>query len=228
MKKTYHLCLSAGNEVMFRDLEDYHRGFNCFASALYKTESTGLVESFMSTHTHQLVQTRCPEEFMYNFRQPYSMYFNRKYHRKGRLRSMNPLTGIYNHNLDAKGRLFIPAQLREELGEVFYVTVSHEKCLWAYPHETWQALQERVNALSMLEQGRMRALFAYAAKCEPDSQGRILLPQNLRDFAGLTKSVTVVGSNNHVELWDSDSWTPIMEQEMTPENIYAIMGELGL
>ena len=107
---------------------------------------------------------------------------------------MNPLTGIYNHNLDAKGRLFIPAKLREELGEVFYVTVSHEKCLWAYPHETWQALQERVNALSMLEQGRMRALFAYAAKCEPDSQGRILLPQNLRDFAGLTKSVTVVGA----------------------------------
>ena len=123
---------------------------------------------------------------------------------------MNPLTGIYNHNLDAKGRLFIPAKLREELGDVFYVTVSHEKCLWAYPPETWQALQERVNALSMLE------------------QGRILLPQNLRDFAGLTKSVTVVGSNNHVEFWDSDSWTPIMEQEMTPENIYAIMGELGL
>ena len=141
---------------------------------------------------------------------------------------MNPLTGIYNHNLDAKGRLFIPAKLREELGEVFYVTVSHEKCLWAYPHETWQALQERVNAMPMLEQGRARALYSYAAKCEPDSQGRILLPQNLRDFAGLTKSVTVVGSNSHVELWDSDSWTPVMEQEMTPENIYAIMKELGL
>ena len=85
MKKTFHLCLSAGDEIMFRDLEDYHRGFNCFANALCKTDSTGLVESFMSTHTHQLVQTRCPEEFMYNFRQPYTMYFNNKYHRKGRL-----------------------------------------------------------------------------------------------------------------------------------------------
>ena len=85
MKKTYHLCLSAGDEIMFRDLEDFHRGFNCFACALYKTDSTGLVESFMSTHTHQLVQTHRPEEFMYNFRQPYSMYFNKKYHRKGRL-----------------------------------------------------------------------------------------------------------------------------------------------
>lgn len=85
MKKTYHLCLSAGDEVMFRDLEDYYRGFNCFACALYKTDSTGLVEAFMSTHTHQLVQTRCLEDFMYAFRQPYTMYFNKKYHRKGRL-----------------------------------------------------------------------------------------------------------------------------------------------
>ena len=85
MKKTFHLCLSAGDEIMFRDLEDYHRGFNCFANALCKTDSTGLVESFMSTHTHLLVQTRYPEEFMYNFRQPYTMYFNNKYHRSGRL-----------------------------------------------------------------------------------------------------------------------------------------------
>ena len=65
MKKTFHLCLSAGDEVMFRDLEDYHRGFNCFALALYKTGSTGLVEAFMSTHTHQLVQTCDPRGFMY-------------------------------------------------------------------------------------------------------------------------------------------------------------------
>ena len=85
MKKTYHLCLSGGNEIMFRDTEDYNRGFNCFALALHKTGSTGLVESFMSTHTHQLVQTSDPDGFMYCFRLPYTMYFNRKYNRKGRL-----------------------------------------------------------------------------------------------------------------------------------------------
>lgn len=85
MKRTYHLCLSAGDEVMFRDLEDYNRGFNCFALALYKTDSTGLVESFMSTHVHKLVQTHDPKEFMFNFRNPYSKYFNRKYGRSGRL-----------------------------------------------------------------------------------------------------------------------------------------------
>ena len=85
MKKTYHLCLSAGDEVMFRDLEDYYRGFNCFALALYKTSSAGLVESFMSTHTHQMIQTSDPKDFMFNFRNPYSKYFNRKYGRTGKL-----------------------------------------------------------------------------------------------------------------------------------------------
>lgn len=85
MKKTYHVCLSAGDEIMFRDLEDYNRGFNCFALALHKTGSTGLVEAFMATHTHQVIQTSDPKEFMWHFRQPYSMYFNNKYQRDGRL-----------------------------------------------------------------------------------------------------------------------------------------------
>ena len=85
MKKTYHLCLSAGDEVMFRDLEDYHRGFNCFAVALHKTDAVGLVESFMATHTHQMVQTHAPKDFMFCFRNPYAKYFNNKYGRTGKL-----------------------------------------------------------------------------------------------------------------------------------------------
>lgn len=85
MKSTYHLCLSAGNEILFRDLEDYNRGFNCFAIALYKTDSIGLVESIMSNHIHQLIQSADPAGLMYNFRIQYSMYFNRKYSRKGKL-----------------------------------------------------------------------------------------------------------------------------------------------
>lgn len=72
MKKTYHICLSAGNEVMFRDEEDYIRGFNCFALALYKTETTGLVECFMSNHYHLLVHTADPKAFIYAMRLSYS------------------------------------------------------------------------------------------------------------------------------------------------------------
>ena len=89
---------------MFRDLEDYHMGFNYFALALHKTGSTGLVEAFMSTHTHQLVQTADPDEFMLCFRQPYSMYFNHKYHRSGKLGENRHFTLEvvgYHHNIAA-------------------------------------------------------------------------------------------------------------------------------
>ena len=89
---------------MFRDQEDYHRGFNCFAIALHKTGSTGLVEAEMSTHMHQLIQTTDPDEFMYCFRQSYSMYFNHKYQREGRLgeeKHFTMETVGYNHILAA-------------------------------------------------------------------------------------------------------------------------------
>ena len=77
-----------------------------------------------------------------------------------------------------------------------------------------------------LQQRKVRPLFAYAARCDLDGQGRILLPQHLREFAGLTKSVTVVGSNNHAEFWDSARWDEICPLEALPENIAAVMEEL--
>ena len=136
------------------------------------------------------------------------------------------MTGEYQHSLDSKGRLFMPAKLREELGAVFYITISMVRCLCAYSSESWDALSERVNAMPYVKQRKMRPLFAHAARCELDSQGRVLVPQNLRDYANLTKSVTVVGCNNHAELWDSDAWQTVFEEETTPENIAAVMEEL--
>ena len=136
------------------------------------------------------------------------------------------MTGEYQNSLDSKGRLFMPAKLREELGAVFYITISMHRCLCAYSSESWDALSERVNAMPYVKQRKMRPLFAHAARCELDSQGRVLVPQNLRDYANLTKSVTVVGCNNHAELWDSDAWQTVFEEETTPENIAAVMEEL--
>ena len=101
MKKTWHLCLSGGDEVLFRDEEDYNRGFNCFALALYKTGSTGLVESFQSTHCHKMIQSEDPTGFMYTMRQSYSKYFNRKYGRHGRVGEKThfsmEIAGLYHH-----------------------------------------------------------------------------------------------------------------------------------
>lgn len=85
MKRTFHICLSSHDEVMFRDDDDYNRGFNTFALALYKTDSIGLVESFMSDHVHMLVQTEDPDRFMRAYRMPYTKYFNNRYGRHGRL-----------------------------------------------------------------------------------------------------------------------------------------------
>ena len=136
------------------------------------------------------------------------------------------MTGEYQHTLDSKGRLFIPARLRDELGNVFYVTLSMDKCLSVYSAESWQEFSDKVNAMPYVKQRKMRPLFAYAAKCELDAQGRVLVPQNLRDFAGLVKNVTVVGANNHAEFWDSDNWAATKLEEVTPENIAAVMQEL--
>ena len=136
------------------------------------------------------------------------------------------MTGEYQHSLDNKGRLFIPAKLRDELGEVFFVTLSMDRCLCAYSQENWQVLSEKVNAMPYVRQRKMRPLFAHAARCELDGQGRTLIPQGLRDYAGLSKNVTVVGCNNHAELWDSAAWSEVYAVETTPENIASVMEEL--
>ncbi len=137
------------------------------------------------------------------------------------------MTGEYQHILDAKGRLFIPAKLREKLGGVFYVTISMDECLSAYSLETWQGIQDKFDSLPLSKARKVRPLFANACRCELDGQGRILLPQKLRDFAGLKKNVTVIGVSNHAELWDTDKWNALESAELTPENIAAAMEELG-
>lgn len=101
MKKSYHICISSNDEVMFRDEEDYNRGFNIFALALYKTESTGLVECNMSNHSHMLIQTSNPDRFAEAYRMPYSKYFNYKYKRCGKLGEQHhfatEINGLYHH-----------------------------------------------------------------------------------------------------------------------------------
>ena len=81
------------------------------------------------------------------------------------------MTGEYQHSLDNKGRLFIPAKLRDELGEVFFITLSMDRCLCAYSGEAWQALSDKVSAMPYVKQRKMRPLFAHAARCELDSAG---------------------------------------------------------
>ena len=118
-------------------------------------------------------------------------------------------TGEYRHNLDAKGRLIIPARFRDQLGDEFTVTRSLDGCLAMYAAPEWQALEEKLNALPMTnEKARSlkRFLLGSAAICELDKQGRILLPQVLRDRAGLDKDITLLGVGDHIEIWDTNTY----------------------
>ena len=137
------------------------------------------------------------------------------------------MTGEYRHSLDSKGRVFIPARLREELGDVFFITLSMDHCLNIYSSENWKVFTDKVNEMSYVSQRKMRPLLAHAVKCELDAQGRTLIPQALRDYAGLEKNVAVVGCNNHAEIWDSDKWTETNNLETSSDNIAAVMEELN-
>ena len=91
---------------------------------------------------------------------------------------------------------------------------------------SWREFSDKVNAMSYANQRKMRPLFAYAARCELDNQGRTLIPAHLREYAHLGKGVAVIGCNNHAEIWDEESWSRISESEITPENIASVMDQL--
>ena len=136
------------------------------------------------------------------------------------------MTGVYNHSIDAKGRLFIPAPLRNDLGSVFYVTIAIQPCLTAYPLSEWEAMKAQVGAMPRAKQIKMRPLFAHAARCELDTQGRILIPQALREKVGLDKNVAVVGSGLYTEIWDAVAWAAVDAAETSPENMAQVFEEL--
>ena len=135
------------------------------------------------------------------------------------------MTGTYEHSIDAKSRLFIPAKLREELGTTFYLTMGIDACLAVYPQESWNVFTEKFASLPMSQSRVMRPLFANAVKCEPDTQGRIVLPQRLRKYAGLEKDAVIIGVHNRAEIWSAEKWNET-EEEMTPEKMAAIMESL--
>ena len=140
---------------------------------------------------------------------------------------MNGVKGEYRHTIDAKGRLFMPAKLREELGGVFIITKGLDNCLFVYSQEDWQVLEDKIRALP-LSQSRdlQRFFFSSAAECEPDGQGRILIPQNRRQYAGLGKEAAVIGVSGRCEIWDAARWDAY-SGDITSESIVGAMETLG-
>lgn len=119
------------------------------------------------------------------------------------------LIGTYEHTVDDKGRLFIPAKLRSDLGEVFIGTKGVGECLFVFSMTEWERLSERLKTIPLANaagQGFIRMLFANAFECIPDKQGRVLLPKTLRDRIHLEKDAVVNGVMSRVEIWPKAAW----------------------
>lgn len=138
--------------------------------------------------------------------------------------------GEYNHTVDEKGRLIIPSKFREELGNTFVVTKGLDGCLFVYDNAEWKALEEKLRALPLTNRDARafaRFMLAGAAQVEVDKQGRILLPQVLRGFAGLEKDVVLIGVASRIEIWSKDKWE-MATFEMDGEELAEKMENLGI
>ena len=117
--------------------------------------------------------------------------------------------GEYKHTVDAKGRLIVPSKFREQLGDEFVVTKGLDGCLFVYENTEWKVLEEKLHTLPLTNANARkfsRFFLAGATSCEVDKQGRILLPQILRDFAGIEKEAVLVGVGSRIEIWSRERW----------------------
>ncbi|AJK89095.1 transcriptional regulator MraZ [Lysinibacillus fusiformis] len=117
--------------------------------------------------------------------------------------------GEYQHSVDAKGRLIVPAKFREALGEAFVVTRGLDNCLFGYPMNEWRKLEEKLKDLPMTKKDTRafaRFFFSGATEVEIDKQGRINIPATLMQHAHLVKECVVLGVSNRIEIWAKDAW----------------------
>ena len=138
-------------------------------------------------------------------------------------------TGEYNHTIDAKGRLIVPAKFRTKLGEAFVITNGNDGCLAIYAKEDWEAFLEQLKAIPNNKAKRtfVRNFVSAANEVEVDKQGRILIPTTLRENAGIEKDVVLAGVIDKIEVWDKERW----EETSSVEDIDDIseqLADLGL
>ncbi len=140
--------------------------------------------------------------------------------------------GEFEHSVDDKGRLTIPARFRDELAGGVVVTRGLDDCLWAYPRSEWEKLAEKIADLPTTNPAARkfaRFMFSSAFDSIPDRQGRVLIPQNLRKFAGITTECTVIGVMNKVEIWNPGKWSAdLAEVEENPDSFINQLQELDI
>ena len=142
------------------------------------------------------------------------------------------MIGKYSAKLDEKNRLIVPAKLREELGEQFYVTLGvncGHRCLTIYTAAEWKTLSENFNALSISQRaGATSLIFMNAAECSPDKQYRFALTPFLLNYAGIDREVMIVGRAGQAEIWDAGEFERFEAENLTPEKLLASLEAIGL
>jgi MraZ protein len=140
--------------------------------------------------------------------------------------------GEYSHNLDDKGRMAVPAQFRRDLSKGAVVTRGLDNCLFLYTKTEWEKLAEKLANLPISQSNTRafsRLMLAGAMDVEMDKQGRVILPEYLRSFAGIKKNLVIAGLYNRLEIWDQELWNTYKKQtEVESGAIAEKMGELGV
>jgi len=142
------------------------------------------------------------------------------------------LIGEYEHSLDSKGRMILPAKIREDLGEKFIITKGLDGCLFGFSESEWNNFEEKLKQLPLTNKNArdfVRFFLSGAVEAETDKQGRFLIPANLREYADLDKEAVVTGVGTRIEIWERDKWKKYNSDEnISAEQIADNMASLGV
>ena len=142
------------------------------------------------------------------------------------------LIGEYEHSLDVKGRLIMPAKLREDMGEKFIITTGLDGCLFGFSMPEWKQFEDKLKTLPITNKNArnfVRFFLSGATECELDKQGRFLIASKLRAVAALDKDVAIIGAGTRIEIWNKEKWEEHnSEENLSIEEIEKNMEELGI
>lgn len=139
--------------------------------------------------------------------------------------------GEYQHSLDEKSRVIVPAKYREQLGTCFVLTKGLDGCLFVYPQNEWTSFEQKLKELPLTNMNArkfVRFFLAGAVECTPDKQGRILIPNHLKVYSSIEKDIVFIGMGNRIEVWSSSMWDAYNEDAFDANALAEQMESLGI
>ena len=140
--------------------------------------------------------------------------------------------GEYQHTLDPKNRVIMPSKFREKLGDSFVMTKGLDNCLFIYSSEEWSIVENKLKSLPMTNKDArafVRFFFAGACECELDKQGRIVMPNHLKDYANIDKDLVIIGVSTRIEIWSKEEWNKFnSDANISYEDVAEKMSQLGI